>query len=83
MLPVLYDRVTQCPNLMNFSRVSNPQKNRIQLSAGLNLKKLNTILNGPNKFKPRLKFFKFGLGLHCTTIKLIYEIWSFNALSNL
>ena len=27
-----------CPNLMNLSRVSNPQKNRFQLSAGLDLK---------------------------------------------
>ena len=31
-------------------------KNRFQLSAGLNLEKLNTILSGT---KTRLKFFKF------------------------
>ena len=42
-------------------------KNRFQLSDSLNLEKLNTILSGTNqletrlKFKPRLKFFKFGL----------------------
>ena len=42
-------------------------KNRFQLSDGLNLEKLNTILSGPSifeprlKFKPRLKFFQFGL----------------------
>ena len=36
-------------------------KNRFQLSAGLNLEKLNTILSGTNsifKFKPRLKLLK-------------------------
>ena len=42
-------------------------KNRFQLSAGLNLKIINTILSGtfePRlKFKPWLKFFKFGLGI--------------------
>ena len=35
-------------------------QNRFQLSAGLNLEKLNTFLSGTNniwKFKPRLKFF--------------------------
>ena len=43
-------------------------KNRFQLSAGLNLETLNTIEVEPTifalrlKFKPRLKFFKFGLG---------------------
>ena len=42
-------------------------KNRFKLSAGLNLVTLHTILRGTNifelrlKFKPRLKFFKFGL----------------------
>ena len=43
-------------------------KNRLQLSAaGLNLETLNTNLSGTNqfelrlKFKPRLKFLKFGL----------------------
>ena len=40
-------------------------KNRFQLSAGLKLKKLNTILVEPRlKFKSRLKFFKFGLRIH-------------------
>ena len=45
-------------------------KNRFQLSAGLNLETLNTILSETNsifkprlKFKPPLKFFKFGLRL--------------------
>ena len=39
-------------------------KNRFQLSAGLNLETLNTILSGTNyiwaasQFNPRLKFFK-------------------------
>ena len=35
-------------------------QNRFQLSAGLNLEKLNTILSGTNyiKFKPRLKLLK-------------------------
>jgi len=48
-------------------RLKSP-KTRFQLSAGLNLEKLNTILSGTNyifeqrlKFKPLLKFFKFGL----------------------
>ena len=56
-----------CPNLMNLSRVSNPPKNLFQLSVGLNLEKLNTILSEITifeprlKFKPQLKFFKFGL----------------------
>ena len=42
-------------------------KNRFQLSAGLNVEKLNTILSKTSKFerrlkfRPRLKFFKFGL----------------------
>ena len=37
-------------------------KNRFQLSAGLNLEKLNTIFSGePTIFEPRLKFNKFGL----------------------
>ena len=35
-------------------------KNRFQSSVGLNLETLNTILT---KFKPRLKFFRFGLSL--------------------
>ena len=39
---------TQSPNLMNLSRVSNPPKNRFQLSAGLNLETLNAILSGTN-----------------------------------
>ena len=42
-------------------------KNRFQLSAGLNLKIINTILSGTFeawlKFKPLLKFFKFSLGI--------------------
>ena len=44
-------------------------KSLFQLSAGFNLKTLNTILSGTNhirarlKFKPRLKFFEFGLWL--------------------
>ena len=38
------------PNLMNLSRVSNPPKNRFQLSTGLNLEALNTILSGTNHF---------------------------------
>ena len=39
----------QCPNLMNLSR-------------GLNLETLNTILSGTKTiFEPRRKFFKFGL----------------------
>ena len=38
----------QCPNLMNLSRVSKTPKNRFQLSAGLNLEKLNSILIGTN-----------------------------------
>jgi len=38
----------QCPNLMNLSRGSNPAKNRFQLSAGLNLEKLDVILSGIN-----------------------------------
>ena len=43
-------------------------KNRFHLSAGLNLEKLNTIMdptiNDPRlNFKPRLKFFKFVLSL--------------------
>ena len=45
-------------------------KNRFQLSAGLNLETLNTILSGTNsileprlKFKPRLKCFKFSLSI--------------------
>ena len=45
-------------------RLKSP-KNRFQMSAGLNLEKWNTILSGTNprlKFKPRLKFFNFGLG---------------------
>ena len=33
---------------MNLTRVSNPQKNRIQLSAGLNLEKFKTILSETN-----------------------------------
>ena len=43
-------------------------KNRFKLSAGLNLVTLHTILRGTTifelrlKFKPQLKFFKFGLG---------------------
>ena len=41
-------------------------KNRFQLSAGLNLETLNTILSETNQLrlesKPPLKFFKFGLG---------------------
>ena len=53
----------QSPNLMNLSRVSNLPK------TGLNLETLNTILSGTHhywaaarpEFKPRLKFFKFGL----------------------
>ena len=32
-------------------------KNRFQLSTGLNLETLNTILVEPTIFKPRLKFF--------------------------
>ena len=53
---------------MNLSRVSNPSKKRFQLSVGLNLETLNTILSGEPtifearlKFKPRLNLFKFGL----------------------
>ena len=47
-------------------------KNRFQLSRRLNLETLNTILSEINRiwaaayiFKPRLKFFKFGLCLNC------------------
>ena len=64
-----YKTMVQCHNLMNSSRGLNLSKNRFQLSAGLNLAKSNTILSGINhfeprlKFKPRLKFFKFGLSL--------------------
>jgi len=36
------------PNKINLSRVSNPPKHRFQLSAGLNLETLNTILSGTN-----------------------------------
>ena len=37
-------------------------KNRFQLSAGLNIETINTILRRTAyKFKLRLKFFKFGL----------------------
>ena len=52
------DSVYLCPNLMNL--------NRLKLSAGLNLEKFNTILVEPtlfeprHKFKPLLKFLKFG-----------------------
>ena len=38
--------VIQSPNLMNLSL--KPPKNRFQLSAGLNLETLNTILSGTN-----------------------------------
>ena len=45
-----------------FKRRLKSPRNRFQLSAGLNLEKLNTILRGINhtrlKFKPWLKFFK-------------------------
>ena len=55
-----------------FEPRSKSAKNRFQLSAGLNLKTLNTILSETNhiwagprlKFKPQLKFFEFGLGLY-------------------
>ena len=53
---------------MSMSRVSNPQKKKFQLSPGLNLESLNKIFEVKSnlfeprlKFKPRLKFFKFGL----------------------
>ena len=35
---VVSNKKFQCPNLMNLSWISNPPKNRFQLSAGLNLK---------------------------------------------
>ena len=48
----IYERIKSnnyySPNLMNLSRVSNPPKNRFQLSAGINLETLNTILSGTN-----------------------------------
>ena len=47
-------------------------KTRFKLSAGLNLETLDTILSGTTifkprlKFKPPLKFFKFGIfGISC------------------
>ena len=55
----------RCPNLIEFEPRLKSAKTRFQLSAGVNLETLNTILSGmfePHlKFKPRLKFFKFGL----------------------
>ena len=52
-----------------FKRCLKSHKNRFQLSAGLNLEKLNTILSKTTKIERRLKFnlplkfFKFGLWL--------------------
>ena len=57
-------------------RLKSP-KNRCQLSGCLNLEKLNTILSEPTtfdprlKFKPRLKFFKFGIWMGFMLLKLI------------
>ena len=75
---ILFDNIVHAKRIIQFLRsVSelnefkprlNSSKNQFQLSAGLNLEKLNTILSmeptifEPQlKFKPRLKFFKFGL----------------------
>ena len=57
-------------------------KNRFQLSADLNLEKLNTILSGTAifeprlKFKPRLKFYKFGLGSIFWQLMHITGFWT-------
>ena len=58
-------------------------KNRFQLSAGLNLETLNTILSETKptifkprlKFKPPLKFFKFCLGflLYFSPKKIVFQ----------
>ena len=45
----------------DFESRLKPAKNRFQLSAGLNLEKLNSIFSGTNNIYARLKFFKFGL----------------------
>ena len=51
----------QCPIFNEFKSRLKFLKNRFQLSAGFNLKKLNSILSGTTIFEPRLKFFQFGL----------------------
>ena len=55
----------RCPNLIELEPRLKSAKTRFQLSAGVNLETLNTILSGmfePHlKFKPRHNFFKFGL----------------------
>ena len=57
-------------------------KNRFQLSAGLNLEKLNTVLSEPTIFEPRLKLFKFGL-CKIKQFKLIqFKIYSRGLLRN-
>ena len=60
---------SDCPEseFNEFEPRLKPIKDRFKLSAGLNLEILNTILSIPTifeprlKFKPQLKFFKFGL----------------------
>ena len=57
---------TPVSELNEFELRLKSSKNRFQLSAGLNLETLNTILSETNQLrlesKPPLKFFKFGLG---------------------
>jgi len=61
-------------------------KNQFQLSSGLNLEKCNIILSGINhfelrlKFKPWLKFFKFGL-LFYNYLRVSFKILQQNKMS--
>ena len=54
-------------------------KTRLKLSAGLNLQTFNTILSEPTiikprlKFKPPLKFFKFGHSNFAFLLQQVYQ----------
>ena len=63
-------------------RLKSP-KNRFQLNAGLNLKKLNAIFVVPTIFEPRLKFFKFGLSLLKPQLNTDPELKYFIKFTNL
>ena len=62
-------------------------KNRFQLSAGLNLETLNTILSETNhiwtvsQIKPRLKFFKFGLWFFLSLFKATFSAFYIKSVS--
>ena len=62
-------------NLINLSRVSNLPKNRFQLSSGLNLETLNTILVEPTVFEQRLKLSRGSNSLNAVSEILKLPQW--------